>query len=72
MTLLVCYPSKKALKEAIGTRLVFRETSVFSNQYSENDRFPVAYRPSIWRHKDGGREFFAEVKIENGLIAKVE
>lgn len=29
MTLMVHYPSKKALRESIGKRLVFQETSAF-------------------------------------------
>lgn len=72
MTMLVCYPSKKALKASIGSKLVYKETSMFGAEYRDSGTFTVAYRPSIWRHQAGGREFFARVTMRDGLIAKVD
>jgi hypothetical protein len=73
MTLLVCYPSKKALKECKGQRLRFRETSAFGQEYRADGTFSVAYRPLIWPHSpDKGREFFARVTMKAGLIERVE
>ena len=69
MTLVVKYPSKKALKENIGNRLRYIETSLFGPEYSDNGMLTVANRPYITGQ---GREFFAQVWMENGLIAKVK
>jgi len=72
MTMLVCYPSKKALKASVGKALAFRETSMFGDEYKQNGTITVAYRPLLWKHKEGGREFFARVTMKDSLIAKVE
>lgn len=71
MTMLVCYPSKKALRASIGKPLTYRETSAFGEEFKADGTFVVAYRPLIWKHREGGREFFAEVTMAGGLIAKV-
>ena len=68
MTLVVFYPSKKALKEKVGSELKFMETSVFGPEYRENGVLTVANRPHI---TGMGREFFANVTMENGIIKKV-
>ena len=68
MTMIVVYPSKKALKESVGQRLRYIETSLFGPQYRDNGTITVANRPHITKI---GREFFAEVTITNGLISKV-
>ena len=69
MTLVVNYPSKKNLKENIGKRLSYTETSIFGNEYESNGLLTVANRP----HNTGlGREFFAQVTIENDIIVKVK
>ncbi len=68
MTLIAVYPSKKALREHVGKPLTYRETSIFGAQYRDNGTFPVANRPHI---TGIGREFFAEVTMRDGLIAKV-
>ena len=66
--LLAYYPSKKDLKAAIGQTLKFEETSMFGAEYKSNGVLTVANRP----HMTGmGREFFAQVTLENGVIAKV-
>ena len=69
MTLVVKYPSKKALKESVGNRLRYIETSLFGPEYSDNGMLTVANRPHI---TGLGREFFAQVWMENGTIAKVK
>lgn len=69
MTLVVRYPSKKVLKENVGMRLKFIETSLFGNEYRDDGWLTVANRPHI---TGLGREFFAQVKMENGIIAGVK
>jgi hypothetical protein len=74
MTLLVTgYKSKKELNEAIGKKLVYRETSMFGTEYKSDGKVSVAYRPSIAHigEESCGREFFAEVTMKNNLIEKV-
>lgn len=68
MTLVVKYPSKKALKENVGKPLRYIETSLFGPEYSPNGKLTVANRPHITGQ---GREFFAQVTMANGLILKV-
>lgn len=68
--LIALYPSKKELKENIGKKLKYRETSFFGPEYKDNGRFVVCNRPSITGIK--GREFFAEVTMKDGLIEKVQ
>lgn len=69
MTMLALYPSKKDLKANVGQPLKYAETSLFGAEYRATGKFAVANRP----HLTGlGREFFAEVTMENGLIKKVE
>lgn len=72
MTMLVCYPSKKHLKASIGAPLAYRETSMFGEEYKRDGTITVAYRPTIWRHREGGREFFARVTMTDGTVTKVE
>ncbi len=63
------YPSKKALKECIGQRLRYTETSLFGAEYRPDGKLTGANRPHITKM---GREFFAEVTMKDGLIVKVE
>jgi hypothetical protein len=63
------YPSKKVLKENIGKRLDFIETSMFGPQYISNGTLTGANRPHI---TGIGREFFANVTLENDIIVKVK
>ena len=63
------YESKKALKGSIGQPLRYIETSMFGAEYKENGGLTGANRPHI-THK--GREFFAVVIMENGLIKSVK
>ena len=64
------YKSKKELKECIGQPLRYQETSMFGAEYKENGKFVCSNRPQITGL--GGREFFAQVTMVNGLISKVE
>jgi len=67
--LVVNYPSKKNLKENIGKRLSYTETSIFGNEYESNGLLTVANRPHI---TGLGREFFAQVTMQNDIIVKVK
>jgi len=63
------YPSKKVLKENIGNPLSYIETSMFGNEYVRSGTLVGANRPHITGQ---GREFFAKVTMQDGLIARVE
>ena len=67
MIMMACnYPSKKALKDAIGKPLRYTETSLFGAEYRSDGKFCVV-GPSPYE-----RKFFAEVTMAGGLIAKVK
>lgn len=68
MTMVVYYKSKKALKEQVGKPLKYVETSLFGPEYRDDGMLTVANRPHI---TGLGREFFANVYMENGIIKKV-
>lgn len=68
MTLVVKYPSKKEMKEHVGKPLRYIETSLFGEEYRANGVLTVANRPHI---TGMGREFFANVTMKDGVIAKV-
>jgi hypothetical protein len=68
MTMIAVYPSKKVLKENIGKRLLYQETSMFGPEYRDNGVLTVANRPHI---TGIGREFFAQVTMKDGIITKV-
>ena len=63
------YPSKKDLKACIGKPLRYIETSMFGPEYRDNGMLTGANRPHI---TGKGREFFANVTMENGLIKNVK
>lgn len=63
------YESKKALKESIGKPLRYIETSMFGLEYRDNGVLTGANRPHI---TGKGREFFANVTMEDGLIKGVK
>ena len=69
MMLLTGYKSKKDLRRAIGESLVYEETSVLGAEYLESGTFCAAHRPLVTGLP--GREFFARITMENGVIAKV-
>ena len=68
MTMIALYPSKKVLKEAVGQRLKYQETSMFGDEYKPDGVLTVANRPHI---TGMGREFFAQVTMKDGIIQKV-
>jgi hypothetical protein len=63
------YPSKKELKASVGKPLRYIETSIFGAEYIDNGVLTGANRPHITGQ---GREFFAQVTMENGLIKGVK
>jgi hypothetical protein len=63
------YPSKKALKENIGSKLRYIETSMFGEEYRRDGQLTGANRPHITGQ---GREFFAQVTMTNGVISSVK
>jgi hypothetical protein len=63
------YESKKVLKENVGKPLRYIETSLFGPEYKDNGTLTGANRPHITRK---GREFFANVTMENGIIKGVK
>lgn len=63
------YPSKKVLAENIGKPLDFTETSFHGPEYKPDGTLTGSNRPTITGNK--GREFFANVVMSGGLIAKV-
>lgn len=67
--LIFVYPSKKVLKENIGKPLSYEETSMFGEEFRRDGKFTGANRPHI---TGIGREFFAQVTMKDGLIAKVD
>jgi len=63
------YPSKKELKNCIGKRLLYIETSIFGLEYKPDGYLVGSNRPHITGNK---REFYAEVWMKEGLIEKVK
>jgi hypothetical protein len=63
------YASKKDLKASIGKPLRYIETSFFGPEYRTDGMLTGANRPHI---TGKGREFFANVTMENGLIKGVK
>ena len=64
------YQSKKELKENIGNKLNYTETSIFGPQYKSNGKLIGSNRPQLTNN--GGREFFAEVIMVDNLINGVK
>jgi hypothetical protein len=60
------YATKKALKENIGKRLRYVETSIFGQEYKSNGTFCVV-GPDAYTN----RKWYASVTMENDLIKKV-
>jgi len=63
------YASKKELAAAVGQPLRYEETSIFGPEYRRDGVLTGSNRPSITGIK--GREFFANVTMRDGVIAKV-
>ena len=64
------YSSKKDLKTKVGSRLNYTETSMFGLEYVETGTLVGSNRPQITAN--GGREFFAQVTMRQGLIHSVK
>lgn len=60
------YPTKKALKESIGKKLHFVETSMHGSEYKSEGHFPVV-GPGPYN-----RKWYATVTMENDLIKSVK
>jgi len=59
------YKTKKELKQNVGKRLNYVETSMFGPEYKDNGKLcVVGPSPTV-------RKWYAEVTMENGLIKKV-
>ena len=67
--MIAVYPTKKSLKENIGKKLNYIETSLFGNQYQSNGTIVVCNRPHM---TNIGREWFAEVTMKNDIIIGVK
>jgi hypothetical protein len=63
------YKSKKELKSNVGNPLNYIETSMFGPEYQSDGAMIGANRPHI---TGIGREFFANVTMQNGLIKSVK
>lgn len=64
--MLICsYQTKKALREAIGKRLRYIETSMFGPEYSDDATLTVAGPTEF--HK-----WYANVTVANGISQKVK
>lgn len=59
------YTTKKALKESVGKVPRFVETSLFGNEFRGDGKYAVV-GPGPY-----DRKFYAQVTVENGVIAKV-
>lgn len=60
------YRTKKLLKEKIGQRLFYQETSMFGVEYKENGIFCVV-GPGAY-----DRKWYAEITMKDGLIERVK
>ena len=69
MTLILQYPSKKALKTQVGKKLDFVDPSPIAKEYTPNGVVFGSNRPHLTGYKT---EFFAKITIKDGIIAKVE
>jgi hypothetical protein len=67
--MIAVYPTKKSLKENIGKKLKYIETSLFGNEYQSNGTIVVCNRPHI---TNIGREWFAQVKMSDDIIIGVK
>lgn len=66
--LIANYATKKDCKASIGKPLRYIETSIFGPEYKRDGELTVANRPHI-THK--GREWFGNIVMKDGLIARV-
>jgi len=69
MTMIAVYPTKKSLKDNIGKKLNYIETSLFGNEYQSNGTIVVCNRPHM---TNIGREWFAQVTMKDDIITGVK
>lgn len=63
----VGYKTKKELKESVGKRLRYQETSLFGNEYNpDGDNTVVG--PDAYN----ARNWYATVSLKGGIIQKVK
>ena len=62
------YPTKKALKEAIGQNLCYTETFLFAPEYVASGSITGAHAGP---YQGNVREYFATVTLKNNKIVKV-
>ena len=62
----VYYPTKKELKQNIGKKLNFVETSLFGREYKQNGVLTV-----VGPNPFNNRKYYAQVTIKDDLIIKV-
>ena len=60
------YKTKKLLKESVGKRLVYQETSLFGSEFKTNGEFPVV-GPGAY-----DRKWYATVVMKDGIIEEVK
>ena len=63
--LVACYKTKKLLKEHIGQRLTYQETSCFGGEYTHNGVLTVV-GPGAYE-----RKWYAEVTMKDHKIERV-
>jgi len=61
------FKTKKELKQAVGTKPDFIETSYFAPEYKGDGVYPV-----VGPNPYTARNWFAQITITNGLISKVK
>mgnify|MGYP001609222775 CR=1 FL=1 len=61
------YPTKSDLKKSVGQHLDYIETSMFGPEFKTDGKFCV-----VGPNPYNARNWFAEVTMEQGLIAKVK
>jgi len=69
MSLVIDYPSKKSLRESVGTALKFQDHSIHQSDYVSTGVVYACNRPHITGHK---REFHAQIILKNNVIIKVK
>ncbi len=63
------YPTKKALKNSVGKRLMFEETSMFGNEYPASGTGEViGVGPDAYVKRD----WYATVILDSDLIVRVK
>ena len=67
--MILLYESKKELKQSIGKKLKYTETSIFGPEYLSNGTIYGSNRPHLTGYR---REFYASVKVQNDKIVSIK